>query len=183
MLDFTPTEKQISLHGLGFIQVVLPNRQRLHVWHPDLPRRDCYEHSDVHNHRFSFVSRVIKGVQVNQRVDVEIVKAGKGTHDLISHRGPRSLKGGRESEPIAECLIHDGALESYQPGEEYVMPALAYHRTPNTGIVITLMTKIHEGTIHANSVCKKGVAFHMDFDRFQLETHQLWDFVMKALAS
>jgi len=50
MKDFTPTKETISLHGLGFIQIVLGGNQRMHVWHPDLPRRDCYEHSAIHNH-------------------------------------------------------------------------------------------------------------------------------------
>lgn len=31
MKDFTPTKETISLHGLGFIQIVLPGEQRMHV--------------------------------------------------------------------------------------------------------------------------------------------------------
>jgi len=98
--DFTPTKETISLHGLGFIQLVLPNNQRLHVWHPDLPRRNCYEYSAIHNHRFGFESRVLKGKQCNVRVEVELAK--EGTHQVISHNGPRSPKGGRISYPVAE---------------------------------------------------------------------------------
>jgi hypothetical protein len=68
--DFTPIAEQISVHGLGFIQVKLPNNQRLHVWHPDIPRRACYLHSAIHNHRFSFTSHVLIGTQVNRRYEV-----------------------------------------------------------------------------------------------------------------
>jgi hypothetical protein len=176
--DFTPTKETISLHGLGFIQLVLAGDQRLHVWHPGLPRRDCYEHSAVHNHRFSFTSRVLKGVQINVRADIEIVK--DGTHQLISHNGPRSDKGGRLSFPVADCNVHYRPEERYGPGEEYLMPAFEYHHTPVGEIVITLMKKHESGFIHANSVCRKGVDFHYDFDRFQLSPDQLFGFVIEA---
>lgn len=181
MKDFTPTKETISLHGLGFIQLVLPNRQRMHVWHPELPRRNCYEHSAIHNHRFSFESRVLKGEQKNVRVELELAK--DGTHDIISHNGPRSPKGGRESYPVATCNVFERGVETYGPGETYIMPVHAYHHTPNTGIVVTLMTKLHESEIHANSLIRRGVDFHMDFDRFQLSPARLFEFVVDALRS
>jgi hypothetical protein len=180
MKDFTPTKETISLHGLGFIQLVLPANQRLHVWHPGLPRRDCYEHSAIHNHRFGFVSRVLKGVLKNVRVDLELVK--DGSHKIISHNGPRSDKGGRFSYPVAECNVHEGEVESYGPGEYYSMPMHQYHHTPNDGVVITLMRKCEESHIHANSVIRKGVDFHYDFDRLQLPPEQLYDYVIEAFS-
>lgn len=177
--DFTPTTETISLHGLGFIQLVLGGDQRLHVWHPGLPRRDCYAHSAVHNHRFSFTSRVLKGTQINQRADIEIVR--DGTHQVISHNGPRSEKGGRLSYPVAECNVLYRDVEHYGPGQEYFMPAFEYHHTPVDDIVVTLMKKHESGTIHANSICRKGVDFHFDFDRFQLTPDELFGFVVEAL--
>lgn len=165
MRDFTPTKETISLHGLGFIQLVLGANQRMHVWHPDLPRRDCFAHSAVHNHRFSFTSRVLKGVQINQRCDLEIVRPGSGSHRLISHNGPRSDKGGRLSYPVADVNVFERAPEFYEAGAEYFMPAYDYHHTPCEGIVVTLLRKDDEHKIHANSVCRAGVAFHYDFDR------------------
>lgn len=179
MKDFTPTKEAISLHGLGFIQLILPANQRMHVWHPDLPRRQCYEHSAIHNHRFAFASRVLKGVQKNVRVDLELVR--DGTHTVISHNGPRSERGGRLSYPVAECRVHRRAVESYGPGEEYVMPVHQYHHTPNEGIVVTVMRKLEESEIHANSVISKGVEFDYDFDRFQLTPEQLFGYVVEAL--
>ncbi len=180
MKDFTPTKDTITLHGLGFIQVVLPANQRMHVWHPDLPRRDCYVHSAIHNHRFSFRSQVLIGQQKNVRVDLELAK--DGTHDIISHNGPRSAKGGRISYPVATCNVHEREVTSYGPGEEYVMPIFGYHHTPNDGVVVTIMRKIEEDTaIHANSVCRRGVDFHYDFDRFQMAPERLFEFVLDAL--
>lgn len=183
MKDFTPTKETISLHGLGFIQLKLGGDQRMHVWHPGLPRRDCYTDSAVHNHRFSFTSRVLKGTQMNQRCDLETVKPGTGTHQLISHNGPRSDKGGRESYPVADVNVHMRDLETYGPGDEYTMPAYEYHHTPCAGVVVTVLRKHEELSIHANSVCRRGTAFHYDFDRFQLSPEKLFDIVKDALLS
>lgn len=183
MKDFTPTKETISLHGLGFIQLVLGGNQRMHVWHPDLPRRDCFQHSAIHNHRFSFTSRVLKGVQFNTRCDLEIVKPGTGSHALISHNGPRSDKGGRLSYPVAEVNVFERQVERYEAGQEYFMPAMEYHHTPSTGVVVTVITKHEETSLHANSVCRNGVDFHYEFDRFQLPPQKLFEYVVDALGS
>lgn len=176
--DFTPTKEQISLHGLGFIQVKLPAHQRLHVWHPELPRRACYDHSAIHNHRFSFISRVIAGSQVNRLWLVE--DEPDGSHDVISHDGPRSEKGGRLSYVSGRAAAQPLEPDVYLPGQSYTMPFGAYHDTPNDGIVITIMTKLSESEIHANSLIRHGHAFDQSFDRFQLSPDQLWAFVVDA---
>jgi hypothetical protein len=176
--DFTPTAETISLHGLGFIQVKLPRNRRLHVWHPDLPRRRCFERSAIHNHRFSFISTVLVGTQVNRTFKVE--ETDEGSHDLISHDGPRSEKGGRESYVAGRVGVEIDGYEFYEAGRSYMMPMLGYHDTPNDGIVITVLEKLEEGTVHACSLIEHGHEFDQTFDRFQLAPDQLWAFVLDA---
>ena len=178
MKDFTPTKETISLHGLGFIQLKLEGNQRIHVWHPDLPRRNCYDWSAIHNHRFSFISTVLKGNLTNQRVDIELVK--DGSHNVLSHNGPRSVKGGRITYSIADCNVWRKCKEVYSAGESYNIAEYEYHLTPNDGIVITLMKKLTEGQYHASSICVKGVEFDYDFNRFQLSPDVLYDYVLDA---
>lgn len=178
--DYAPTKETISLHGLGFIQVKLPANRRLHVWHPDLPRRDCFRYSAIHNHRFAFRSTVLVGQQLNQRCDLVIHPAG--THDVISHDGPRSVNGGRISFVAGRVNIVTRDVEEYSPGESYEMRELEYHSTPNQGVVVTLMEKLHEGRIHACSVVERPHAFHEAFDRFQWPADRLWQCVVYALA-
>ncbi|SEQ59981.1 hypothetical protein [Sphingobium sp. YR768] len=179
MSDFTPTAEQISLHGLGFIQVKLPANRRMHVWHPDLPRRSCYAVSAIHNHRFSFRSTVLVGQQMNRRYVV--AAAVDGSHDRISHDGPRSEKGGRLSYVAERVHVWPRSVESYSPGESYIMPVLEYHDTPNSGIVVTLMEKLREGTVHASSLIEHDCTFDQQFDRFQLSSDALWAIVVEAL--
>jgi hypothetical protein len=181
MKDFTPTSETVSLHGLGFIQIVLPCNRRLHVWHPELPRRECYLHSAVHNHRFGFRSDVLKGTQINVPVDIELARGG--THRVISHNGPRSALGGRESYEVAECNLIEHEALRIEAGGSYWMAPGAYHHTPCEGIVITLMTKLAETSVHANSIIAEGIKFHSEFDRFQLTPMQLLAYVCEAFSS
>lgn len=177
--DFTPTAEQISLHGLGFMQIKLPANQRLHIWHPELPRRSCYAQSAIHNHRFSFRSTVLIGTQVNRRFLVG--EAEDGSHDLISHDGPRSPKGGRLSYVAGRVNVQPMEAEIYNPGQSYIMPELEYHDTPNDGIVVTLLQKLSEGTVHASSLIEHGSEFDQTFNRFQLSDAQLWLLAVDAL--
>lgn len=177
--DFSPISQQISCHGLGFAQVVLPGNQRLHVWHPDLPRRDCFHWSPIHNHRFSFRSTVLVGTQINRRYVV--YEDPDGTHDIISHDGPRSPLGGRESFVCGRARVEAMPDEIMEAGDSYSMAIGQYHETPNDGIVVTLMQKVEEGTIHANSLIVHGHEFHQGFDRFGMEQDRLWGIVLEAL--
>ena len=178
--DFTPTAEAISAHGLGFIQVKLEANMRLHVWHPELPRRKCFRYSAVHNHRFSFSSTVLIGQQVNRRY--RVVEGDFGAYDLISHDGPRSDKGGRESFICGRVDLIGQHDEFYQPGDTYHMAELEYHETPNAGVVVTLMKKLSEGAVHANSTILRGRTFDQDFNRFQLPAAELWGLVVRALS-
>jgi hypothetical protein len=177
--DFTPTVEQISLHGLGFIQVKLPANQRLHVWHPELPRRSCYEHSAIHNHRFSFESLVLVGTQINRVWIAE--RDDEGTHDIISHDGRRGDTGGRLSYVAGRASVACLHEEKIEAGSRYFMPKLQFHETPNSGVVVTLMTKVEEGTVHACSLITHGHIFDQGFNRFQLSADRLWQFVTDAL--
>jgi hypothetical protein len=181
--DYTPTPEQISLHGLGFIQLKLAGSQRMHVWHPDLPRRTCYDFSAIHNHRFSFDSRVLIGTQINRRYNMIERSDGSGSHDVISHDGPRSEQGGRVSFVSGQADVAAFEDEEIAAGVSYHMPIGQYHETPNTGVVVTIMTKLVEGTVHACSLIERGHIFDQAFDRYQLPAERLWQFVVDALRS
>ena len=185
--DFTPTKEQISLHGLGFIQVKMPGNRRLHAWHPELPRRKCFEYSAIHNHRFSFRSTVLVGTQVNRRYNVLEAPFedafGPRSHFRISHDGPRSEKGGRLSYIAGQARVSALPDEQYGPGESYEMPVLQYHETPNSGVVVTIMEKLFEGATHASTLidCDAPMEFDQDFDRFRLTEDELWRVVTDCL--
>jgi len=184
MKTFEPTEDTISLHGLGFIQVKLGGKQRLHVWHPDLPRRSCFEHSAIHDHRFSFTSRVLVGEQIN--IDyVSDRRALEPTHTAYLHEGPRAAHGGRPWIEDYRLLLRPNYRQIVQAGHEYNVPAYAFHATEpgGDGRVATLMTKTFEGVSGAHSCCEIGVEPDDAFDRKQVSAGQLWLYVTEVLGS
>jgi hypothetical protein len=189
MTDFEPTEDTISLHGLGFIQVKLGGNQRLHVWHPDLPRRSCFEHSAIHDHRFSFTSRVLVGTQINHMVVPEApdwsVPANNPTHIAYVHEGPRGAHGGRPWIEDGRCAMREWKVETVEAGSWYEVNAYQPHWTEpgGDGRVATLMTKTWEGTRGAHSFCKIGVEPDVAFNRKQWGVALLWSIVTEVLGS
>ena len=49
-----------SWFGLGFIQLQMDERHRMHFWHPELPSDSAYD-EEWHDHRYSFDSHVLVG--------------------------------------------------------------------------------------------------------------------------
>ncbi|WP_347815587.1 hypothetical protein [Pseudomonas sp. GD04042] len=179
-----PMKSIISLHGLGFVQVLLQGGQRLHVWHPDLPRRRCFEHSAIHSHRFSFESQVLVGEQINISYRAIAAADEQGaTHRLYLHEGPRSACGGRPWTPNAPVIMREEGRSAIRAGDSYRMYAYDFHRTEpgGDGRVATLMTKTGEGSAGAMSSCLIGIEPDTDFDRFQLSAPDLWAYVLDVL--
>jgi hypothetical protein len=180
IIDDVMTDK-ITLHGLGFVQVQLQGNQRLHVWHPELPRRACFEHSAIHDHRFNFTSRVIVGTQINHEFDMVCHDAGEFV--LYLHEGARTAGGGRPWTPDGRGDMVHRRTHSVIAGGEYLCQAYDYHRTEpgGNGRVATIMTKINEHPAGAHSTCTYGVQPDTDFDRFQWPPAKLWEVVSDVL--
>lgn len=185
---FQETEAPISLHGLGFIQVKLGGKQRLHVWHPDLPRRTCFEHSQIHDHRFGFTSRVLVGRQINHVHGFELLHSSAvfdhATHIGYLHDGPRSEFGNRPwLKHLHLRLVAKISVEAVDAGQSYQMLPLVFHSTEpdGDGRVATLMTKTVETSNAAHSVCTAGVIPDADFDRFQMSEADMWAVVTDVL--
>ncbi|GGC87117.1 hypothetical protein [Halopseudomonas salina] len=172
---------RITLHGLGFIQVQLEADQRLHVWHPELPRRRCFEHSAIHNHRFSFISQVLVGSQRN--IEYGDVWKDDGEFVLYLHEGARTANGGRPWVPNGRTdmvALYDDVIPA---GRAYRQEAYKYHRTEpqGNGKVATLIRKTFEGVNGSHSTCRFGVEPDTDFDRFQWSEQRLWEVVQHVL--
>ena len=184
--NFAETKEAISLHGLGFLQVKLGAKQRLHVWHPDLPKRRCFEHSQVHDHRFGFDSLVLRGMQINDIFSV--YEMGEplnltNTHIAYLHEGERSKFGNRPWIPREKLWVGQVSRELVDAGETYHMLPTVFHATTpgGDGRVATLMTKTSESTTGARSLCEIGVEPDVDFDRKQMDPDDMWAIVRDVL--
>lgn len=185
-MPFEPTAEAITLHGLGFLQVPLggDDRRRLHVWHPDLPRRRCFRHSSIHDHRFGFRSHVLVGVQINHVY--RVTPAGEGnpaTHIPYLHEGPRTAFGNRPWLPQDPVNVFEDHVDTIKAGDVYAMNAYVHHSTEpgGDGRVATIMTKTSEAHIGARSLCEVGIEPDADFDRKQWSPDRLWQIVRDVL--
>lgn len=185
IIDDVMTDK-ITLHGLGFVQIQLEGGQRMHVWHPELPRRSCFEHSAIHNHRFDFESTILVGTQINiDYADLPTASAcfKKETHVLYLHEGARTPRGGRPWVPSGMVEMRATDKRHIPAGRTYRMKAYDFHRTEpgGDGKVATIMQKGWEGTKGAQSSCVIGIQPDDDFDRYQWSPAQLWEIVADVL--
>lgn len=183
-MKFEDTEEMISLHGLGFLQVKLQGKQRLHVWHPDLPRRVCFQHSAIHDHRFGFNSTVIVGTQINHVYAARpAVESRRLTHYGYLHEGARTKFGNRPWIKHLELDVTEAFKEVVAPGGSYVMQPFVYHSTEpgGDGRVATIMRKTAELTQGAHSLCEVGVVPDADFDRKQWPAARLWEIALEVL--
>jgi hypothetical protein len=187
IIDDVMTDK-ITLHGLGFVQIQLEGNQRLHVWHPELPRRTCIEHSAIHNHRFDFDfdSTILVGEQINiEYADLPSTSAAfiRETHELYLHEGARTARGGRPWVPNGRVDMRQTYRSVIPAGSTYRMKAYDFHRTEpgGDGKVATIMKKGWEGKVGAQSSCVIGIEPDVDFDRFQWLSAQLWEVVSDVL--
>ncbi|MBX3488886.1 hypothetical protein [Parvibaculum sp.] len=181
---FEETAETITLHGLGFLQVKLGGGQRLHVWHPALPRRRCFQHSSIHDHRFSFESRVIVGTAINHLYGAREADAGEPpTHIGYLHEGPRTAFGNRPWLPDLKLVVEKIGAMNVPAGAGYRMLAYRYHATEpgGDGRVATIMRKTGESMAGAHSLCEAGVTPDADFDRKQWLEDRLWAIVRDVL--
>jgi hypothetical protein len=192
---------KISLHGLGFVQVQLQSEDlRLHVWHPDLPRRKCFQHSQIHDHRFGFESQILVGSMANHRYTVSNLSMldreifpHEVCHRDFPNKGYVAYRhdGTRNSETGNRPWDFNGFVyaeprdpEVIRAGERYFMAPYEFHRTEplGDGRVVTLMRKTTKRQEKgATSLCRPLIQPDVDFDRYQLPDEELWQFVFDAL--
>lgn len=180
IIDDVMTDK-ITLHGLGFVQVQLEGNQRLHVWHPELPRRACFESSSIHDHRFDFISRVLIGTQCN--IEYRLDPSPGGGYMLYLHEGARTACGGRPWMPDGRVHMTEINRESIAAGVTYRQQAYDFHRTEpgGDGKAATIMQKLGEYSRGAHSSCLVGVQPDDQFDRYQWSPAQLWEIVADVM--
>jgi len=175
----------ISLHGLGFLQIKLPETYRMHVWHPELPKRSCFEHSQVHDHRFGFRSRVIVGKQRNDTFFLSRAVPVSFSHIAYLHEGARMENGGRPWVEHYEGQLKQVSSQEISVGETYDMLPYVYHSSTalGDGKTVTLMKKTEEHDKGAHSLCQIGVTPDDKFDRYQMSNGDMWEIVADCLTS
>lgn len=190
--------ENVYVHGNGFVQIKLMddgaglNRERearIHIWHPSLMKLTQNVNTRIHNHRFGFISTVLRGSLDNYEV-IWWVKASPladDTYEWWIARDDRLATGNR---PLVQ--YRDGwfgvrlmAPTTVEQGESYVVEPKIWHYTePLTEYVVTLMTKTHvipESEFKASVFCRVGRQPDQTFDRRQIPWGNLEKLIRAAL--
>ena len=165
------------VHGNGFIQVWVGKGVRLHVWHPDCPKMDPYV--GVHDHRFSFRSKIICGRVVNRTWDM-----GWGDAYDILTPGTKSEQDSWRLYPTGEtCSLTNGHEDVWAAGEEYEVNIGQFHDGfAHTTKAATLMRVTgRDRDYKVRVLCPMGLSYDHEFKRDAFEEEWLWRMIKEVL--
>jgi len=167
------------MHGNGFIQVDIAPDVRMHVWDvwPDFPAQKV--RTPIHNHTFSFTSRVIKGCLHNR-----IFRLVRGKE----YRFYQTIRGQLQQTELSPVdfttsieVIREQIIDS---GSTYQFPAGMFHESiPLDSPTITVMTITEQGAAGPGPfvLVPPNIEPDNDFNRYQYSEDELDALVLKAL--
>ena len=166
-------------HGNGFFQLDLYNGYRIHVWDPDAPSPQ-QPATPIHDHRFSFRSQVLIGVQGNLVYEVS------SHSETPTHRVYTAVPDDRENSKLVPTGLFETLALHYQqtirPGQEYTLKMGQFHETPNGGYVVTLLKKTRVDPQRSPRVlCPIDKTPDHEFSRYSLPKADRWNVLERAI--
>ena len=171
------------VHGNGFVQLDLTDRQRLHIWgDPRIPRQSIP--STIHDHTFSFTSKVYVGQIVHREITLFPTPYATGAYEMyqaVTNKGEdtRLIKGEQRYDAIitAERLL--------RVGDTYTFEARKFHETIAPWLCVTVIDKdgptLAQGGPNPNVLVPFGLEPDNTFDRYQTRSDFLWEVIRDAL--
>ncbi len=175
--------ENIRLHGNGFIQLDIGpeddiSSERLHIWSDELPPAQRVR-TAIHDHRFSFVSKVLLGTLVNLEYDFKASRTGE--HALYTP----NVKYRQDTTLVPTGSQGDFTLVrevQVNAGDEYKFQATAFHDTGWVGLMATYFHKTLTLENYAPRVaCLLPFNPDNDFDRYGTKVIDLWPFVDRVV--
>ena len=164
--------QMIHYFGLGFIQLKIDDTYRLHFYTKELP--PIIEEEDIHNHRYNFTSKVLKGV-----FEQSLFKTIEGTTHFLEKENCQPQRPLTEDEPV-ECGIELIAKCRFPKGSEYYLTADIFHRV-KADDCITLLRREPKTKDLADVVRIKDRPKICAFSK-QIPEKELWEIVSNCLA-
>ncbi len=160
--------------GLGFIQVKLDDRNRVHFYHKDIPAFV----EEPHDHRYDFVSRVLRGTLENR-----VWKLAPGDDHEVSYESCR--QGGPEPPAgFRTGLVELGRFVTHKKSGYHMNSETLHAVTPNfkRGPVITYVQRELPFKEFARTVKKAGAPSVCPFSR-PMPDDELWQIVQDCISS
>lgn len=166
--------KNLRVHGNAFLQLDLPNDQRLHIW-PEERLETQKVYTGIHNHRFSFVSKILLGRLTHIEYDVQ--PSDNGSYHL--YKTIRTKDGESLAQASASRFKLTGRREfRLAQGSYYEFSWNEFHESYGTGLTATLMEKtaVNED-IDVLTLCPWDKEPDLEYDWFSFNDDYLWDII------
>lgn len=178
--DFKP-----QVHGNGFVQVDLTPTRRLHVWgHPLIPKQKSP--SPIHDHKFSFTSRILLGEMINRRFTARPSPADH-EDDYVVHQAQIRDREDTILVPTGERVwLQETSRVAYGPGSTYQMKIGELHESIVHELTVTIIEKDppapEGGLLMPRVFIPVGVRPDNEFNRYgMMDEAVLWKIISDAL--
>lgn len=169
------------VHGNGFVQLDLTDRRRLHIWGDNrIPRQTIP--STIHDHTFSFRSKVYRGQLVHRSIGVyPDSSGGYEMYFAVTNQGEdtRLVK----TTTRYNMLITEERL--LREGDTYTFKAGKFHETIAPWLCVTVIDKdgpsLAQGGANPNVMVPFGLEPDNTFNRYQTSEDFLWQIINEAL--
>jgi len=148
--------RMVHYFGLGFIQLKLNDAERLHFYTDKLPK--TVEEEEVHNHRYNFVSTIIRGCLHQQIFDVDLNSKEKPyvlTQETCNATDKREF-------PKVECNVEVAHISQHFPSDSYYIDHHTFHKVAST-YAITHVKRSGYKKEFADVIYRKGQAIVCPF--------------------
>lgn len=160
--------------GLGFVQLKLNEKHRMHFWHPafspDVPEEE------IHDHRYDFTSKVLKGWLEHEVFRFE--QAFDGNHEMV-HVSCDPNNPAPEQAPLIGNAIQIGS-NVFKAGSYYTFRRGEFHRTHSPKCVTLLYRDLSKVDDFARVIRPVGAPAVCPFSNPK-PVSELWDLIRDCL--
>lgn len=162
--------ERLYFFGLGFIQLKIDDRYRLHFYNSSLPSIT----EDIHNHRYDFTSKILQGEITNYFYDV----TEGDSHVMDNESCSADNKAPRIEKSCKATLLK---VTTFKSGESYHVTTDMFHRVEATDC-ITLLDRGPKTKEFAQIVVPKGMTSLCPFSK-KVDNEKLWELMHEMLRS
>lgn len=158
--------------GLGFIQVVLNQEERIHFYSTQLP----VFNDEIHNHRYNFTSTILKG----RFFDFRYQLIAGDSHILTNETCNKDI-------PLLNSIeipvgVKELSEREYRAGDSYDIFFNEFHGVDTVGDTITYLKRSDIITDYAQVLFPKGVIKTCPFEN-TFKDDFLWDIIENTIKS
>lgn len=155
-----------QVHGNGILRIRLQDDLYLHIYDPRIPRQKI--RTDIHDHRFGFVSKILQG-ELTQMKYIDTLGPRGGVRYRQAEVDGQIENGLKLTGKLVELLEIE--RKTFKAGDEYSLHPGEIHQVYALGFTITLLKKTEYAGFEPRIFVPDGQVPDNDFDNSEKD---LW---------